>query len=78
MTEIAFLPDGKSLAYISADSENKNNTLSLRPLDNDKSQQLAELGDDEIMHFALAPDGKTFAVVQGGWKHDAVLITGLR
>lgn len=34
-------------------------------------------GDEEILHLALALDGKSFAVAQSGWKHDAVLLKGL-
>ena len=76
----AFLPDGKSLAYILADSENMNNTLWLHPLDGGTPKQIADLGDEEIADsgFALAPDGKSFIIAQGGWRHDAILMSGLR
>ena len=52
--------------------------LWLQPLDASPPRKLADLGDEEILHLALAPDGKSFAVEQGGWKHDAVLLKGLR
>jgi len=73
-----WLPDGKSLAYVLADNEFDNHTLWLQPLDAETPQKIADLGDEEINSFALSPDGESFAVAQGGWRHDAVLIKGLR
>ena len=73
-----WLPDGKSLAYVLADNEFDNHTLWLQPLDAETPQKIADLGGDEVGSFALSPDGKNFAVVQGSWKHNAVLIKGLR
>jgi Tol biopolymer transport system component len=78
MPELDWLPDGKSLAYVLADNEFDNHTLWLQPLDAETPQKIADLGDEEINSLALSPDGKSFAVVQGGWKHDAVLLKGLR
>ncbi|MCA1624812.1 MAG: hypothetical protein LC768_15095, partial [Acidobacteria bacterium] len=81
LLEIAFLPDGKSLAYILSDSEHENNTLWLHPLDEQTSKQIADLGDEEISEassFAISKDGKSFTLAQGGWRHDAVLLKGLR
>lgn len=43
-----------------------------------KMQRLASLGNDEMRSFAIAPNGKSLAIVTGTWKHDAVLITGLQ
>jgi len=37
------------------------------------SEQISEEGG-----FSLSPDGKRFAVVQGNWRHDAVLLKGLK
>ncbi|MDQ3064556.1 MAG: hypothetical protein M3R14_17090 [Acidobacteriota bacterium] len=76
--ELDWLPDGKSLAYVRADNELDNYTLWLQPLDAETSQKIADLGDEHINSLALSQDGKSFAVVQGGWKHDAVLLKGLR
>jgi len=47
-------------------------------LDEEKPRKIAALGDEGINSFALAPDGKNFAVVQGGWLHDTVLLKGLK
>ena len=73
--------DGRYLAYILADKENKNNTLWFQPLDGKAPQKIASFGNEEISEnsgLALATDGKSFAFVQGGWLHDAVLLKGLR
>ena len=76
--DIAWLPDGKSMIYILANNELENNTLWRQPLDGGTPQQITDLGNEEIYQLALTPDGKTFAVVQGGWRHDAVLLKGLK
>lgn len=78
LSKIAWLPDGQTIAYALADNEFENNTLWLQPIDNGKPQKLADLGNEEVSSLNFAPDGKTFAIVQGGWKHDAVLLKGLR
>ncbi len=78
MLELRWMPDGKTLVYILANSEYEQNALWLHPIDFGTPQKIADLGDEEISHFAPAPDGKSFAIAQGGWKHDAVLLRGLR
>lgn len=76
--ELAWTPDGKSLACVLADSESDNHDLWLQPLDAATPLKMADLGDGKIISLAFSPDGESFAVVRGGWKHDAVLIRGLR
>jgi Tol biopolymer transport system component/DNA-binding winged helix-turn-helix (wHTH) protein len=80
LLNIAWLPDGKSLMYVSATREYENNTLWLQPLDEAAPRRVANLGNEELRGFGLSvsPDGKTLAVVQGEWLHDAVLLKGLR
>jgi DNA-binding winged helix-turn-helix (wHTH) protein/Tol biopolymer transport system component len=81
LLDLKWSQDGENLAYILADGEFKNNTLWFQPLAKETPQRIADLGDElifEMSGFALSPDGKSFAVVQGGWKHDAVLLKGLR
>jgi serine/threonine protein kinase/sugar lactone lactonase YvrE len=77
MTELVWLPDGKGLAYVLV-NESDNHTLWLQPLNAERANKIADLGDDEVNSLAFSLDGKSFAVVQGRWKHDAVLIRGLR
>lgn len=76
--EIVWMPDGKNLAYILGGSYPKNGTLWLQPIDGGASRQIADLGEGSIEFFAVAPDGESFALVQGGRRYDAVLISGLR
>ena len=74
-----WLPDGKKLLYVSSNLYYENNVLWMQAIDEEKPRRLAVLGDDELRNFlSIAPDGKTFTVVQGKWTHDAVLFKGLQ
>ena len=77
MIEIAWLPDGKSLLYILTDSEYADYSLWQQPFDEGKPpRKLADLGSEEITSLAVAPDGKSYIIIQGNWKSDAVLLSG--
>ncbi len=76
-SEIAWMPDGKGIVYISVETV-ENYVLRLQPGDGGTPQKIADLGNERINSFAVAPDGKSFAIVQGGWRHDAVLLKGLK
>jgi Tol biopolymer transport system component len=81
LMHIVWMPDGKNLAYITANPGFVNKVLWLQPLDEETPRQIRVLGDEEICEgygLAVSPDGKSFAVVQGSWRHDAVLLKGLR
>lgn len=81
LMHIVWMPDGKNLAYITANPGFVNKVLWLHPLDKETPRQIRVLGDEEITEgygLAVSPDGKSFALVQGGWRHDAVLLKGLR
>lgn len=81
IVQSAWSPDGKSLFYISPDDKYENYLIWQQPLDGKTPVQIANLGPEEIREtkaFAISPDGKSFAVIQGSWKHDAVLIQGLK
>lgn len=76
--EIEWLADGATLGYILVES-NQTKSLWLQPIDGDAAaRSVADFGDDEITSLSFAPDSQTFAVVQGVWKHDAVLLKGLK
>lgn len=78
---ITWIPDTKSLAYITSNRDLKNDTVWIQNMDSEKPQKITDLGDEEEVAesgLTLSPDGKTFAVVQGNWLHDAVLIEGLK
>ncbi len=80
LIQLKWSPDGENLAYILAAAEFENKILWFQNLDGKPPRQIADLGNERMVGFglALAPDGKSFAVVQGGWQHDAVLLKGLR
>lgn len=81
IVQSAWSPDGKSLFYVSPDDNHENYVIWQQPLDGKPPIQIAHLGPDElrgVKSFAISPDGKSFAVIQGSWKHDAVLLRGLR
>jgi DNA-binding winged helix-turn-helix (wHTH) protein/Tol biopolymer transport system component len=81
LMHIVWMPDEKNLAYITANPGFVNKVLWLQPLDQETPRQLRVLGDEEITDgygLSVSPDGKTLAVIQGGWVHDAILLKGLK
>jgi len=78
MSELDWLPDGKSVAYILDDNRSANHTLWLQSLAEKTPKKMVELGNEEISSFAVSPDGRSFATVQGVWKSNIVLLRSLR
>jgi DNA-binding winged helix-turn-helix (wHTH) protein/Tol biopolymer transport system component len=78
LINLKWSPEGDSLMYISAAGEYENSTLWRQPLGGNPPQKIADLGDERIAAIGFAPDGKNFAVAKGGWRHDAVLLKGLK
>lgn len=67
----------KSVFYITGDDLKTN--IWRVSLESGKSEKFTEFSnDDEIADFSFSPDGKTFAYIRGKWRHDAVLIEGLK
>src|SRR5205823_13708992 len=62
LSEIAWPTDSKNLAYILVSGEIQNNGLWLQPLDGGTPRQIADLGNEIIEDFAVAPDGKSFEI----------------
>jgi eukaryotic-like serine/threonine-protein kinase len=77
INEINWMPDGQEIAYVAA-GDKQNFVLHRQSIDGGASEKIADLGNEQINSFAISPDGKNFAVVKGGWRHDAVLLKGLR
>lgn len=80
MCNIAWMPDGKNLAYIANDPESGSNILWEQQLDETAPHQIATIGNDVIsgaLSLAVSPDQRTLAVIGGRWRFDAVLIRGL-
>lgn len=81
MLELVWMPDEKALAYILTDGEFKNNALWRQTTDGKSPEKINALGDDEISEaggLAVSPDGNSFLISQGGWRHDAVLLSGVK
>jgi Tol biopolymer transport system component/DNA-binding winged helix-turn-helix (wHTH) protein len=81
LLDIAWLPDGRSIMYIVFDRETSRYEVYQQGLQGGTTRQVADLGNlevSEVSGLQLSPDGKSFAVVQGAWKHDAVLVKGLK
>lgn len=81
MPEIAFSPDGGGVYYLLRDDEAENYALYFQPLAGGKARKITDLGGGEISeapNFSVSPDGKSLIYVQGGWRHDAVLLSGLK
>ncbi len=75
-TKVVWSPDGKFLYYLIGDV--KENKVWRIQIDNGKSEQFVNLGNEEISDFAIAPDGESFAYIRGKEFHDAFLIEGLK
>ncbi|MEJ7848529.1 MAG: winged helix-turn-helix domain-containing protein [Pyrinomonadaceae bacterium] len=81
ITGIDWAADGKHLAYVMSGRGSERNTLWYQPMGEGLPFRVAELGDGQLAGqsgLSLSPGGKRFAVLKGGWKHDAVLFTGLK
>ena len=81
MSDVAWMPEGKNLAYILSDAKLKNNVLWIHPANGGMPRRITDLGNEEISEtsgFAISPDGKSFILINGGWKHDAILLRGLK
>lgn len=78
---MAWSNDGKGLYYIAGANNVEETTLWVQALNESSPRKMAELPDEGLANessFAVSPDGKSFAVVQGLWKSDAVLIKGFK
>jgi Tol biopolymer transport system component len=71
-SNFAFMPDGKTLAYVIRDKGVDN--VWAQPLDGGAGKQLTSFTSDHILKFAWSPDGKTLAVVQVHTVSDVVLL----
>ncbi|MEZ5426865.1 MAG: winged helix-turn-helix domain-containing protein [Pyrinomonadaceae bacterium] len=78
LVQLAWLSDGKGIGYVLADNDFQKNSLWVQRFDGTAPRKIVDLGDEEIRSLTFAPDGKSFAAVQGGWRHDAVLFKGLK
>ena len=78
VVEIAWANDGRSLYYITQAINSENRVLWIQPLSETAPRKIGDLPGEGVHRLRISPDGKGFAIVQGTWKHDAVLIKGLK
>jgi Tol biopolymer transport system component/DNA-binding winged helix-turn-helix (wHTH) protein len=81
LAQMVWSDDGKFLAYVLTDEKGEGGSLWFQPLNSDSPRRIADVSGDEIAElagFALSHDGKSFAIIKGSWKHDAVLLRGLK
>ena len=71
LAQIAFTPDGKSVAYLVREKGVDN--LWLQPLDGGPYRQMTHFTKDQIFRFVFAPDGTKLAIERGAQESDAVL-----
>ena len=78
--QIVLMPDEKSLAYVTVNGEFANKALWIQAFNTETPRKIVDLGDDDLAFFpsSISPDGKTIAIAQGNWQHDAILIKGLK
>lgn len=73
--------NGNYLAYVLTDDAREVGGLWFQPLDSDTPKLIGDLSGEgiaEFAAFAMSDDGKSFAVIKGTWKHDSVLLRGLK
>ena len=68
----AFLPDGKSVAYVVREKAVDN--LWTRPVDGSASRPLTHFTSESIYSFRYSPDGAKVAIERGHMESDAVLL----
>ncbi|HQU82488.1 MAG TPA: winged helix-turn-helix domain-containing protein [Pyrinomonadaceae bacterium] len=78
--EIEWMPDGKNVVYVLSGKSEKLGVWR-QNLNEEKPQKIADFDDEEIseaLGLAVSPDGKGLLISRGGWRHDAVLLKGLK
>ena len=81
LAHLAWTSDGKVLSYIMTDEKREVGSLWTQAVAGGDAKRLADLSGDEIAEFqgfAISTDSKSFAVIKGTWKHDAILFRGLK
>lgn len=75
--ELNWAKDEKSIFYVV--ENNAKRSIWRLWLENGKYDKISDLtGEDEISDFTFSADGKSVAYVRGKWRHDALLIEGLK
>ena len=81
LSHLGWAADGKYLSYVLTDDAAQTGSFWFQDLDSSTPRQIADLSGEEIAELSglsLSPDGKSFAVIKGTWRHDGVLLRGLK
>jgi Tol biopolymer transport system component len=79
--EIEWLPDKKGIVYVLTNVASGAYSLWMQKFNKEKSSQIIDFKDEsfpESSGLAISPDSKYFTITQGGWRHDAILLKGLK
>ena len=68
--------EGNCFYYVTTDGS--HNQLWKQMLNAETPLLVGDLGNEEIAHFAVAPDGLSFAMIRGKWVGDVVLVEGFK
>lgn len=69
--------DGEGLTY-SMEDLNGDDILWLQSLSKTSPKFMFNFSNQELMDCRLSPNGKNYFFIRGNWKHDSVLISGLK
>lgn len=81
LLDAAWMPNGSDLLAALADKDNTTRAVYRIRSDGGTARKVVSLDDEElteIQSLAVSRDAKYFAIVQGTWRHDAVLLKGLK
>lgn len=81
LMSLAWSVDGRSLYYVSAANNYEKNSLWKLSLDKPLPRKIFDLPNEGLRNensLAVSPDERTFAVIQGNWQLDAVMIRGFK
>lgn len=78
VANLLWSPDGKSLYYILSAENSAEQSFYQHPINGGEPRKIVDLGENHVESVSISPDGNSFAIVQGQWLHDAVLLKGLK
>lgn len=81
VVQLSWNSDYDAVSYILRERSTRNYTVWTHSLTDEKAKQIADLGNDtlsESSRLFFNKDGTKLLACQGDWKHDVVLIKGLR
>ena len=72
-----WLSNENAFSYV-IDNNSAKDSLWIQNLAEDKPKLFANIGSEQIMDCKFSPDRKAVAFIRRNWKHDSVLLTGLK